>query len=168
MLEYVRKLLLAQAKLAAQFEPQAQQPEIREYFLTAEKREKDEAQARDGAHGKRRGMRYEENAQSAGAEAGVEDQLRELSRQTRRMESLGMQKVAQEGPMQTHRLEREMTALQEQQSVNLMARTPENADGGLMGSRRQTMAFAGVVSRPSQQSMQEISRFFERDARRYG
>ena len=166
MLEYVRKLLLAQAKLAAQFEPQAQQPEIREYVLTAQAREKEEMQ--DGARRKQQRMRREEEAQSAGAEAGVEEQLRELSRQTRRMESLGMQRTAQEGPMQTRRLEREMTALQERQSVNLMARTPESAEGGLMGSRRQTMAFAGVVSRPSQQSMQEISRFFERDARRYG
>ena len=32
----------------------------------------------------------------------------------------------------------------------------------------QKMEFAGIASSPSQRSMQEISRFFERDARRYG
>ena len=61
-----------------------------------------------------------------------------------------------------------MTALQERQTVYLTKQTPDNAEGGLLGSYRQTMTVAGIASGPSQRSMQEISRFFERDARRYG
>ena len=68
----------------------------------------------------------------------------------------------------TRRLEREMTALSERQYVDILARTPDSEAGGVMGSSRQTMAVAGIASEPSQRSMREISRFFERDARRYG
>ena len=75
---------------------------------------------------------------------------------------------AQKEQEQTRRLEAAMTALQERQMVELEKRTPECAPSGLTGSYRQTMTVAGIASGPSQRSMQEISRFFERDARRYG
>ena len=76
--------------------------------------------------------------------------------------------AAQKEQEQTRRLEAAMTALQERQMVELEKRTPECAPSGLTGSYRQTMTVAGIASGPSQRSMQEISRFFERDARRYG
>ena len=53
-------------------------------------------------------------------------------------------------------------------SQRLLDHYRERAEGGLLGSYRQTMTVAGIASGPSQWSMQEISRFFERDARRYG
>ena len=101
-------------------------------------------------------------------EQTVEDKLCELTRQTMRMESLQLQKTAQKEQEQTRRLEAAMTARQERQTVHLTKQTPDNAVGGLLGSYRQTMTVAGIASGPSQWSMQEISRFFERDARRYG
>ena len=141
MLEYVKRLLLMQTKLAAQFDA-GQTPEIRE---ASERAKSDQTQ-----------------------EQTVEDKLRELTRQTMRMESLQQQKTAQKEQEQTRRLEAAMTALQERQMVELEKRTPECAPSGLTGSYRQTMTVAGIASGPSQRSMQEISRFFERDARRYG
>ena len=61
-----------------------------------------------------------------------------------------------------------MTELTKRQRVDIASRTPDSAAGGMMGSYRQRMEVAGIASSPSQRSMQEISRFFERDARRYG
>ena len=85
MLEYVRKLLLAQAKLAAQFEPQAQQPEIREYFLMAQAHEKEEAQARDGARRKQQRMRRCDVYRS---DSFVLSLLRSFSKEKSRIRSL--------------------------------------------------------------------------------
>ena len=167
MLEYVRRLLLMQTKLAAQFDA-GQTPEIRETALHAEAVQAADAQT-DETAAKTQRRDASEPAQTAQAqEQTVEDKLRELTRQTMRMESLQMQKTAQKEQEQTRRLEAAMTALQERQTVHLTKQTPENAEGGLLGSYRQTMTVAGIASGPSQRSMQEISRFFERDARRYG
>ena len=167
MLEYVRRLLLMQTKLAAQFDA-GQTPEIRETALHAEAVQTKDAQP-DEAAAKTQKREASKLAQTGQAqEQTVEDKLRELTRQTMRMQSIQMQKTAQKEQEQTKRLEAAMTALQERQTVHLTKQTPENAEGGLLGSYRQTMTVAGIASGPSQWSMQEISRFFERDARRYG
>ena len=158
MLEYVKRLLLMQTKLAAQFDA-GQTPEIRETALHAEAVQTEDA-LMDETAAKTQKMEASERAKSNQTqEQTVEDKLRELTRQTMRMESL---------QQQTRRLEAAMTALQERQTVHLTKQTPDNAEGGLLGSYRQTMTVAGIASGPSQRSMQEISRFFERDARRYG
>ena len=165
MLEYVKRLLLMQTKLAAQFDA-GQTPEIRETALHAEAVQTEDA-LMDETAAKTQKMEASERAKSDQTqEQTVEDKLRELTRQTMRMESLQLQKTAQKE--QTRRLEAAMTALQERQMVELEKRTPECAPSGLTGSYRQTMTVAGIASGPSQRSMQEISRFFERDARRYG
>ena len=91
-----------------------------------------------------------------------------MARQTLRLESMQLQKSAQAQLEQTRRLEAAMTELTQRQRVDITARTPDSAAGGMMGSCRQRMEVAGIASGPSQRSMQEISRFFERDARRYG
>ena len=53
-------------------------------------------------------------------------------------------------------------------SVDPMQRRPENTTGGLTGSYRQTLVSDGIAGAPTERSMLEISRYFERDARRYG
>ena len=53
-------------------------------------------------------------------------------------------------------------------SVDPMQRRPENTAGGLTGSYRQTLVSDGIAGAPTERSMLEISRYFERDARRYG
>ena len=145
MLEYVKRLLLMQTKLAAQFDA-GQTPEIRETALHAEAVQTEDA-LMDETAAKTQKMEASERAKSDQTqEQTVEDKLCELTRQTMRMESLQQQKTAQK---------------EQEQTTN-------NAEGGLLGSYRQTMTVAGIASGPSQWSMQEISRFFERDARRYG
>lgn len=167
MLEYVRRLLLMQTKLAAQFDA-GQTPEIRETALHAEAVQTEDAQTDEVAAKTKRRVASESAKTGQAQEQTVEDKLRALTRQTMRMESLQMQRAAQKEQEQTRQLEAAMSALQERQTVQLTRRTPENAEGGLLGSYRQTMTVAGIASGPSQWTMQEISRFFERDARRYG
>ena len=167
MLEYVRRLLLMQTKLAAQFDA-GQTPEIRETALHAEAVQTEDAQTDETAAKTQRRGASEQAKTGQAQEQTVEDKLRALTRQTMRMESLQMQRAAQKEQEQTRRLEAAMSALQERQTVQLTRKTPENAEGGLLGSYRQTMTVAGIASGPSQWTMQEISRFFERDARRYG
>ena len=154
MLEYVKRLLLAQTKLAAQFDA-GQTPEIRETALHAETVQTEDAQTDETAAKTQKMEAFERAQPDQAQERTVEDKLREMTRQTMRMESMQLQKTAQKQQEQ-------------RQTVELEKRTPESASGGLTGSYRQTMTVAGIASGPSQRSMQEISRFFERDARRYG
>ena len=167
MLEYVERLLLAQTRLAAQFES-APQPEIREVSLRAEKKDAQEPEENSAGVKKKQHLTQQEWHKARLPEGSAEDRLWEMTRQTMRMQSIRMQKTAQEETERTKRMERAMTALQQRQTTDLPAKTPDAADGGMTGSYRKMMEVAGIASSPSQRSMQEISRFFERDARRYG
>ena len=167
MLEYVRQLLLAQTRLAAQFDT-APQPEIREVTLQMEKKEQNSPEEDAPGQEKRPGL-MQTGAEMDGTETwSAEQALREMARQTLRLESMQLQKSAQAQLEQTRKMEAAMTELTQRQRVDITARTPDSAEGGVVGSYRQKMEFAGIASGPSQRSMQEISRFFERDARRYG
>lgn len=167
MLEYVRRLLLAQTRLAAQFDT-APQPEIREVTLQMEKKEQNSPEEDAPGQEKRPGL-MQTGAEMDGTETwSAEQALREMARQTMRLESMQLQKSAQAQLEQTRKMEAAMTELTQRQRVDITARTPDSAEGGVVGSYRQKMEFAGIASSPSQRSMQEISRFFERDARRYG
>ena len=167
MLEYVRRLLLAQTRLAAQFDT-APQPEIREVTLQMEKKEQNSPEEDATGQEKRPGL-MQTGAEMDGTETwSAEQALREMARQTMRLESMQLQKSAQAQLEQTRKMEAAMTELTQRQRVDITARTPDSAEGGVVGSYRQKMEFAGIASSPSQRSMQEISRFFERDARRYG
>ena len=167
MLEYVRRLLLAQTRLAAQFDT-APQPEIREVTLQMEKKEQNSPEEDAPGQEKRPGL-MQTGAEMDGTETwSAEQALREMTRQTMRLESMQLQKSAQAQLEQTRKMEAAMTELTQRQRVDITARTPDSAEGGVVGSYRQQMEFAGIASGPSQRSMQEISRFFERDARRYG
>ena len=144
MLEYVKRLLLMQTKLAAQFDA-GQTPEIRETALHAGAVQTEDA-LMDETAAKTQKMEASERAKSDQTqEQKVEDKLCELTRQTMRMESLQLQKTAQKEQEQTRRLEAAMTALQERQTVHLTKQTPNNAEGGLLGSYRQTMTVAGIL-----------------------
>ena len=145
MLEYVRRLLLAQTRLAAQFDT-APQPEIREVTLRSEQEAGDAQEQSTQSREKRPGL------MQAGAEMD--------GRETWSAEQAQLE--------QTRRLEAAMTELTQRQRVDITSRTPDSAEGGVVGSCRRRMEVAGIASGPSQRSMQEISRFFERDARRYG
>ena len=167
MLEYVRRLLLAQVRLAAQFDT-APQPEIREIALRAERETGDAQEQNTQSREKRPGL-MQAGAEMDGTETwSAEQALRKMTRQTMRLESMQLQKSAQAQLEQTRKMEAAMTELTQRQRVDITARTPDSAAGGMMGSYRQRMEVAGIASGPSQRSMQEISRFFERDARRYG
>ena len=167
MLEYVRRLLLAQTRLATQFDT-APQPEIREVTLQMEKKEQNSPEEDAPGQEKRPGL-MQTGAEMDGTETwSAEQALREMARQTLRLESMQLQKSAQAQLEQTRKMEAAMTELTQRQRVDITARTPDSAEGGVVGSYRQQMEFAGIASGPSQRSMQEISRFFERDARRYG
>lgn len=167
MLEYVRRLLLAQTRLAAQFDT-APQPEIREIALRAERETGDAQEQNTQSREKRPGL-MQADAEMDGTETwSAEQALREMTRQTMRLESMQLQKSAQAQLEQTRKMEAAMTELTQRQRVDITARTPDSAAGGVVGSYRQQMEVAGIASSPSQRSMQEISRFFERDARRYG
>ena len=167
MLEYVRRLLLAQTRLAAQFDT-APQPEIREVTLQMEKKEQNSPEEDAPGQEKRPGL-MQTGAEMDGTETwSAEQALREMTRQTMRLESMQLQKSAQAQLEQTRRLEAAMTELTQRQRVDITSRTPDSAEGGVVGSCRRRMEVAGIASGPSQRSMQEISRFFERDARRYG
>lgn len=166
MVEYVMRLLRAQEQLAAQFDP-ARQPEVREASLpVAAVRQDDVREEAAEEKGQTKNAAEEQTVNLQ--ESSVEDTLREASRQAMRVEGLSAQKTAQEQVMRTRELERAMTALFERQTVRLTERTADAEDGGLIGSARSKMELAGIASSPSQRSMMEISRYFERDARRYG
>ena len=167
MVEYMMRLLRAQEQLAAQFDP-ARQPEVRETSLPETAARQIDAQ--EDAEEKK-GLSENAAAEIRAEEvqgASIEDTLRDASRQAMRLEGLSRQRAAQEQVIRTHELERAMTQLFERQTVRLTEKTADEEGGGLIGSARSNMELAGIASSPSQRSMTEISRFFERDARRYG
>lgn len=167
MVEYVMRLLRAQERIAAQFDP-ARQPELREASLPEAAVRQDDAQQGAEEEKTRTQNAAAEIRTEELAEASVEDRLREASRQAMRVEGLSEQRAAREQVIRTRELERAMTALFERQTVRVTEKTADAEGGGLIGSARSNMELAGIASSPSQRSMMEISRFFERDARRYG
>ena len=64
--------------------------------------------------------------------------------------------------------ERALQSAQETQGVQPSAMRHSRYEGGLGGGFLQTLESEGVSGMQTQRSMREISRFFERDARRYG
>ena len=167
MVEYVMRLLRAQEQLAAQFDP-ARQPELAEAALPeAAVRQIDAQEGAEEKKGRAENAAAENRTEKL-PEASIEETLREASRQAMRLENLSAQRAAREQVIRTRELERAMTQLFERQTVRVTERTADAEGGGVFGSARSNMELAGIASSPSQRSMMEISRFFERDARRYG
>lgn len=91
------------------------------------------------------------------AQAVLLERLEELERGTAGVQVL-RQRILQEKLEKTQVLQRE----------SLMERRPENTSGGHTGSYSRMLQADGIAGSPTQRSMQEISRYFERDSRRYG
>lgn len=91
-----------------------------------------------------------------------------MRRASAQIERMQMQQAVRRAQAQTKAQQTRTQTAQESQRVDLAAKTAEAAQGGIQASQRRTMKTAGVASEAAQWSMQEISRFFERDARRYG
>lgn len=92
-----------------------------------------------------------------GAQTVLLERLEELERGSGGVQVL-RQRILQEKLEKTQVLQRE----------SLMERRPENTSGGHTGSYSRMLQADGIAGSPTQRSMQEISRYFERDSRRYG
>lgn len=109
-----------------------------------------------GGQARRSGAAQAAEKESEGAAATLEA-LAQTERQGARLAVLRQQAI-----------ERESTQIMERLGVKLSERTPQTQGDGLLGGYETAMTVAGVASLPTMRSMEEISRFFERDARRYG
>ena len=162
MQSYVETLLLDQLRKAERFSAQ-QGIELRQYSIFAALPQAGSSQQENAA------------VQNAAAEAGAEA----AAAPPGQTEQTGAAAVLQ-------RLEALQTAGVRARSAGETARQAAMArsaaaDGMHAGGRRgfapeqteagsfsQTLLSSGVASRPTERSMREISRFFERDSRRYG
>lgn len=104
-------------------------------------------------------LRQEQTAAQSedGAQTVLLERLEELERGSAGVQVL-RQRILQEKLEKTQVLQRE----------SLMERRPENTSGGHTGSYSRMLQADGIAGSPTQRSMQEISRYFERDSRRYG
>lgn len=147
---YVEKLLQMQTRLAAGFDHE-DAPALPRYLLVKQERSQRQAAEDDGGTSDL----PKQNGQSDAAQL-----LRKLQR---------LQTAAEISPERMRMKEEvQQTILHHSQSV-LPSQTRQSAyEGGLIGDFRQTMVTAGLAGIRTQRSMSEISRYFERDARRYG
>ncbi len=85
------------------------------------------------------------------------------------LEELDSMQAANEGvQMQTQTETAAMMQSLAAQSADVLSRTQLLQGQVQTESRMQMLLSGGIAARPTERSMQEISRFFERDARRYG
>lgn len=171
MLEYVKRLLRMQQELAARFEP-APQPELPPEAALERKRRQLPEDAAAHEAGQEAEIARDE-AQEAGERPGqtAQEQLAGVQRAAAQITRMQMQQALRRAQTQAAQQQRQIRQVQQRQTVDLAKKTPQSmrtAPGGIQASRSRTMETAGVVSAAAQWSMQEISRFFERDARRYG
>ena len=137
---YVEKILRMQAEVAAELQPEADEA-LTVYHWSAR-------------------VRPEAGTQDAETEPGMAEAL-----------SLPADMQTPDGPGKADGAEpllRELRRLEDAQSVQPSAQAGSAFSGGLIGRLTQTLETEGVSSIQAQRSMGEISRFFERDARRYG
>lgn len=160
---YVDELLSAHMALAAELETEPAPAPVYGGVRWRMRRGRKQAAAESGAacaHG-------EENTDLAGSggqtreERGAAGLLQQMLRleETRARASL---RAAQMQSVQT------LQQAQQTQGVQPSAMRHSRYEGGLGADFLQTLETQGVSGVQTQRSMQEISRFFERDARRYG
>lgn len=165
MLEYITELLRTQRKIAAQFEKE-EQPGIPNYDVRGEN-PRNGSEKSDAREEKRKEPSSSEDGPGGGG-GSVEQKLWEMRRAVMRMQAMQMQKAAGAAQERARSMERRTQKVFERQGVALSEKKAEAMDGGLTASYEKTLRTGGIASTPGQMSMQEISRFFERDARRYG
>lgn len=160
-MDYVQEMLLAQAELAAQLGGQTSLRLRQSIRIRRRQQEPEQTQKTEQRHDTVNTADGSEAAVSALHDDAPEEQLhaalRALEQSTARASSLAAQ-----------RQERLLRQTQQTQSVSVPLSTPSRWGGGVVGELSQTMEASGLAGRQTRYAMSEISRFFERDARRYG
>lgn len=158
-MDYVQELLLAQAELAAQLGGQTQLRLRQDIWVR--RREKATEEAQDtGESGREDSL----NAAQALRETEEERPEQELERTLSALE----QTAARAAGLAAQRQERVLRQTQQAQSVSVPLSAASGRGGGVMGEFSKTLETSGIAGRQTAYAMSEISRFFERDARRYG
>ena len=162
-MDYVQTLLLAQAGMAAQLGGETELV-LLERMLSRKRTEEQtltEEAIRESGAGNPAGVQ-EDGGQTAlqereNAPEALLARLRDLTQTSERAESRSIR-------MQ----EEVLRNTQQAQSVSVSQTAHSGFGGGAAGDFMQQMALSGIAGRQTQRSMGEISRYFERDARRYG
>lgn len=161
---YVDELLSRQIRLAEQLEAEPEEQAARQIMprtaqRKAEEPEKEPAARRSGAEEATERNAAQEDGENA---AGSREALRALSELQAARARAALLAAAQ---TQSEQL---LRAAQQTQGVTPSQTVYSRYDGGMAAEPVRAMQLAGTASVQTQWSMQEISRFFERDARRYG
>ena len=157
---YVDELLSAHAALAAELEAEPEEALARH----AARRRGQTREAQEKPENDVRGVPAEE-APETGAERTEERGAAALLQEMLRLAQTGARASLRAVQLQS---ERALQSVQETQGVQPSAMRHSRYEGGLGGGFLQTLESEGVSGMQTQRSMREISRFFERDARRYG
>lgn len=159
-MDYVQELLLAQAEMAAQLGGQTQMRLRRDIWVRRRAKTAEEAQDTDES-----GREDAENSAQTLREAQEERPEQELERTLSALE----QTAARAAGLAAQRQERVLRQTQQAQSVSVpLSAASSRGGGGVMGEFSKTLETSGIAGRQTAYAMSEISRFFERDARRYG
>lgn len=158
-MDYVQELLLAQAEMAAQLGGQTQMRLRRDIWVRRRAKTAEEAQDADES-----GREDAENSVQTLREAQEERPEQELERTLSALE----QTAARAAGLAAQRQERVLRQTQQAQSVSVPLSAANGRGGGVMGEFSKTLEASGIAGRQTAYAMSEISRFFERDARRYG
>lgn len=160
---YVERILRMQAEVAAELQPEADGTLTAYHWNTgirSKAETRDAETAPDAAELQSLPADTETSDGSRRAD-GAEPLLRELRRLEDAQLRAALLSTQAEG-------ERQLQTLRQMQSVQPSVQAGSAFSGGLIGRLTQTLETEGVSSIQAQRSMGEISRFFERDARRYG
>jgi len=160
---YVERILQMQAEVAAELQPEADEA-LTVYHWSVGVRPEAGTQDLETEPGTAEALSLPADMQTPdrpGKADGAEPLLRELRRLEDAQLRAALLTTQTEG-------ERQLRTLQQMQSVQPSAQAGSAFSGGLIGRLTQTLETEGVSSIQALRSMGEISRFFERDARRYG
>lgn len=160
---YVDELLSRQIRLAERLETEPEGQALRQFRLRTGRREAAEPEQETGLAGSGAEEAPEKHASRAGIEGeeGSSEALQALSdlQAARARAALLAVQTQSEGQLRT---------AQQAQGVTLPQMVHSRYEGGMITESAHTMQTAETAHGQTQWSMQEISRFFERDARRYG
>ena len=150
MATYVDSILRGQAEMAAHFYEE-QTITLKHYQIPGMKQEQ-------------KSVLPEEQKQQMQMQEDSQQTAKQLLQNLQQLQ----QSAARTAVVRQNLHQTQINLLQQEQGVNVMQRTPENTSGGLTGSYSRAMFSDGIAASPTGWTMQEISRYFERDARRYG
>lgn len=161
-MDYLEALLQAQAQIAAQLEAEPDAA-LRQYAVRRKTRTEENA---EGTGETARGYGdAKENGAAAASETAENDGAAALLRELARLDAIQARAAGITMRMES---ERQMQQAQQSQSVQPSQMRPGRYEGGLNGRTVQTLESTGLAGAQTQWTMGEISRYFERDARRYG